>query len=120
MARRVILDTGVLIAIERGRLDVEAVLGIDDALSRLLRRWGFWSAWNAPKKRTASHGPSGMTTQSRESQSRQPRYPQARHRQTRHRPTPRGSHRTGGTAGKVSRITAAIANETASASTSET
>ena len=31
MARRVILDTGVLIAIERGRLDVDAVLGIDDA-----------------------------------------------------------------------------------------
>ena len=31
MARRVILDTGVLIAIERGRLDVDAVLGLDDA-----------------------------------------------------------------------------------------
>ena len=31
MARRVILDTGVLIAIERGRLDVDTVLGIDDA-----------------------------------------------------------------------------------------
>lgn len=31
MARRVILDTGVLIAIERGRLDVDAVLGADDA-----------------------------------------------------------------------------------------
>jgi tRNA(fMet)-specific endonuclease VapC len=31
VARRVILDTGVLIAIERGRLDVDAVLGIDDA-----------------------------------------------------------------------------------------
>lgn len=31
MARRVILDTGVLIAIEHGRLDVDAVLGIDDA-----------------------------------------------------------------------------------------
>ena len=31
MARRVILDTGVLIAIERGRLDVDAVLGVDDA-----------------------------------------------------------------------------------------
>ena len=31
MARRVILDTGVLIAIERGRLDVDAVLGTDDA-----------------------------------------------------------------------------------------
>ena len=31
MARRVILDTGVLIAIERGKLDVDAVLGIDDA-----------------------------------------------------------------------------------------
>jgi tRNA(fMet)-specific endonuclease VapC len=31
MARRVILDTGVLIAIERGNLDVDAVLGADDA-----------------------------------------------------------------------------------------
>lgn len=31
MARRVILDTGVLIAIERGQLDVDAVLGMDDA-----------------------------------------------------------------------------------------
>jgi len=31
MARRVILDTGVLIAIERGTLDVDAVLGADDA-----------------------------------------------------------------------------------------
>ncbi|MGH3275385.1 MAG: PIN domain-containing protein [Streptosporangiaceae bacterium] len=31
MARRVILDTGVLIAIERGSLDVDAVLGADDA-----------------------------------------------------------------------------------------
>ena len=31
MARRVILDTGVLIGIERGRLDVDAVLGADDA-----------------------------------------------------------------------------------------
>jgi tRNA(fMet)-specific endonuclease VapC len=31
MARRVILDTGVLIAIERGKLDVDVVLGLDDA-----------------------------------------------------------------------------------------
>jgi tRNA(fMet)-specific endonuclease VapC len=31
MARRVILDTGVLIAFERGQLDVDAVLGSDDA-----------------------------------------------------------------------------------------
>ena len=31
MARRVILDTGVLIAIERGSLDVDTVLGLDDA-----------------------------------------------------------------------------------------
>jgi len=31
MARRVVLDTGVLIAIERGRLDVDTVLGLDDA-----------------------------------------------------------------------------------------
>jgi tRNA(fMet)-specific endonuclease VapC len=31
MARRVILDTGVLIAIERGKLDVDTVLGVDDA-----------------------------------------------------------------------------------------
>ena len=31
MARRVILDTSVLIAIERGRLDVDTVLGLDDA-----------------------------------------------------------------------------------------
>jgi tRNA(fMet)-specific endonuclease VapC len=31
MARRVILDTGTLIAIERGKLDVDAVLGADDA-----------------------------------------------------------------------------------------
>jgi tRNA(fMet)-specific endonuclease VapC len=31
VARRVILDTGILIAIERGKLDVDAVLGIDDA-----------------------------------------------------------------------------------------
>jgi hypothetical protein len=28
MARRVILDTGVLIAIERGRLDVDTALGL--------------------------------------------------------------------------------------------
>jgi tRNA(fMet)-specific endonuclease VapC len=31
MARRVILDIGVLIAIERGKLDIDAVLGADDA-----------------------------------------------------------------------------------------
>jgi tRNA(fMet)-specific endonuclease VapC len=31
MARRVILDTGTLIAIERGKLSVDAVLGADDA-----------------------------------------------------------------------------------------
>jgi tRNA(fMet)-specific endonuclease VapC len=31
MARRVILDTGVLIAIERGKLDVDVALGMDDA-----------------------------------------------------------------------------------------
>lgn len=31
MARRVILDTGVLIALERGTLDVDALLGLDDA-----------------------------------------------------------------------------------------
>ena len=31
MARRVILDTGILIAIERGKLDIDAVLGVDDA-----------------------------------------------------------------------------------------
>lgn len=31
MARRVILDTGVLIAIEQGGLEVDAVLGADDA-----------------------------------------------------------------------------------------
>lgn len=31
MARRVILDTGTLIAIERGKLDVDAVLGAADA-----------------------------------------------------------------------------------------
>ncbi len=31
MARRVILDIGVLVAIERGRLDVDAALGADDA-----------------------------------------------------------------------------------------
>ena len=31
MARRVILDTGVLIALERGALDVDALLGRDDA-----------------------------------------------------------------------------------------
>lgn len=31
MARRVILDTGVLIAFERGKLDIETVLGADDA-----------------------------------------------------------------------------------------
>jgi tRNA(fMet)-specific endonuclease VapC len=31
VARRVILDTGVLIAIERGKLDADAVLGADDA-----------------------------------------------------------------------------------------
>lgn len=31
MARRVILDTGVLIAIERGKLDIDAALGADDA-----------------------------------------------------------------------------------------
>lgn len=31
MARRIILDTGTIIAIERGKLDVDAVLGLDDA-----------------------------------------------------------------------------------------
>jgi tRNA(fMet)-specific endonuclease VapC len=31
VARRVILDTGVLIAIERGKLDIDTVLGADDA-----------------------------------------------------------------------------------------
>jgi tRNA(fMet)-specific endonuclease VapC len=31
VARRIILDTGVLIAIERGKLDVDTVLGTDDA-----------------------------------------------------------------------------------------
>jgi tRNA(fMet)-specific endonuclease VapC len=31
MARRVILDTGIIIAFERGRLDIDAVLGADDA-----------------------------------------------------------------------------------------
>jgi predicted nucleic acid-binding protein len=31
MARRNLLDTGTIIAIERGRLDVDAVLGADDA-----------------------------------------------------------------------------------------
>lgn len=31
MARRVIVDTGVLIAFERGTLDVDSVLGADDA-----------------------------------------------------------------------------------------
>jgi tRNA(fMet)-specific endonuclease VapC len=31
MARRIILDTGTIIAIERGQLDVDAVLGADDA-----------------------------------------------------------------------------------------
>jgi tRNA(fMet)-specific endonuclease VapC len=31
MARRVILDTGVLIAVERGKLDIDTVLGADDA-----------------------------------------------------------------------------------------
>jgi|SRR6185369_5834670 len=31
MARRVILDTGVLIALERGALDVDTLLGRDDA-----------------------------------------------------------------------------------------
>ncbi len=32
MARRVILDTGILIAFERGKLDVGATLGADDAV----------------------------------------------------------------------------------------
>lgn len=31
MARRVILDTGAVIAFERGTLDIDAVLGMDDA-----------------------------------------------------------------------------------------
>jgi tRNA(fMet)-specific endonuclease VapC len=31
MARRIILDTGTIIAIERGKLDVDTVLGADDA-----------------------------------------------------------------------------------------
>jgi tRNA(fMet)-specific endonuclease VapC len=31
MARRVILDSGVLIAIERGKLDIDEALGADDA-----------------------------------------------------------------------------------------
>jgi tRNA(fMet)-specific endonuclease VapC len=31
MARRIVLDTGTIIAIERGKLDVDAVLGADDA-----------------------------------------------------------------------------------------
>lgn len=32
MARRVVLDTGVIIAFERGKLDVDTVLGADDAV----------------------------------------------------------------------------------------
>jgi tRNA(fMet)-specific endonuclease VapC len=31
MACRIILDTGTIIAIERGKLDVDAILGPDDA-----------------------------------------------------------------------------------------
>jgi tRNA(fMet)-specific endonuclease VapC len=31
MTRRIILDTGTVIVIERGKLDVDAVLGLDDA-----------------------------------------------------------------------------------------
>ena len=31
MARRVIVDTGVILAFERGRLDIDALLGADDA-----------------------------------------------------------------------------------------
>jgi tRNA(fMet)-specific endonuclease VapC len=31
VARRVILDTGVIVAFERGTLDIDAVLGVDDA-----------------------------------------------------------------------------------------
>ena len=58
MARRVILDTGVLIAIERGKLDVDAVLGADDAAIAAITAMELWLALNAPTKRTARHGQS--------------------------------------------------------------
>lgn len=59
MARRVILDTGVLIAIERGKLDIDTVLGADDAsiatITAMELLAGVERAGGAHKKARAAH-----------------------------------------------------------------
>jgi tRNA(fMet)-specific endonuclease VapC len=59
MARRVIIDTGVIIAFERGKLDIDAVLGADDAAISAVTAMellvGVERADAAYKQRRASH-----------------------------------------------------------------
>jgi tRNA(fMet)-specific endonuclease VapC len=59
MARRVILDTGVIIAFERGKLDVDTVLGADDAAMAAITAMellvGVERADEAHRQRRASH-----------------------------------------------------------------
>ncbi|WP_239396537.1 PIN domain-containing protein [Frankia sp. CiP3] len=59
MARRVILDTGVIIAFERGTLDIDAVLGADDAaiasITAMELLVGVERATEAHKQRRALH-----------------------------------------------------------------
>jgi tRNA(fMet)-specific endonuclease VapC len=59
MARRVILDTGVIIAFERGKLDIDAVLGSDDAaiasITAMELLVGVERADDAHKQRRALH-----------------------------------------------------------------
>lgn len=59
MARRVILDTGVIIAFERGTLDIDAVLGADDAaiasITAMELLVGVERADEARKQRRALH-----------------------------------------------------------------
>jgi tRNA(fMet)-specific endonuclease VapC len=59
VARRVILDTGVIIAFERGTLDIDAVLGADDAaiasITAMELLVGVERADEARKQRRALH-----------------------------------------------------------------
>jgi tRNA(fMet)-specific endonuclease VapC len=59
MARRVIIDTGVIIAFERGKLDIDAVLGADDAAISAVTAMellvGVERADAASKQRRANH-----------------------------------------------------------------
>jgi len=59
VARRVILDTGVIIAFERGKLSVDAVLGADDAAIAAITAMellvGVERADDAHKQRRARH-----------------------------------------------------------------